>query len=294
MLARVDGVPITRREFVARTLRKLGEVTLLSDVVKDELFRQEAARRGLQISPEALERSVEQEVEVLAKALGGGDLERGRSELVALYAKQGLSLEDVRSEMRAKVEARLIAAAVTLSMREDDEGTLRAWYEDNRQRHVRHIYYAFPPFPEQPDEKQLQEKAAARARALDARERILRGEADFAAVAKEESGDAFSRYRGGEIGPMNRRTAFDPRLKEAIFKLRPGEVSEPIESAAGGFHLFEVLRLVPAEPFEEIESRLRDEYRRQPPDLEEVQRAFDTLRDRAELEWLPQRAESSR
>lgn len=77
----------------------------------------------------------------------------------------------------------------------------------------------------------------ARARML--RDSILHG-ADFAALARTESADSATRSRGGEL-PMFGRGQMTPKFEEAAFKLRAGEVSEPVLTPFG-VHLIRVER----------------------------------------------------
>ncbi|WP_447971986.1 peptidylprolyl isomerase [Nitrospira sp. Kam-Ns4a] len=62
--------------------------------------------------------------------------------------------------------------------------------------------------------------------------------ADFAKLAKRYSVDAATREQGGDLGPY-RKGAVLPEVEAAILKLKPGAVSEPVQSLAG-FHLVKV------------------------------------------------------
>ena len=91
-------------------------------------------------------------------------------------------------------------------------------------------------------------EAKARARALaDSILAELRKGADFAAAARRLSMDPGSKDTGGEIGWIRRGAGLlDPRFEEAAFSLRPGVVSDPVETSFG-FHLIQVERAQPAE-----------------------------------------------
>jgi peptidyl-prolyl cis-trans isomerase SurA len=90
--------------------------------------------------------------------------------------------------------------------------------------------------------------AKARARALaDSILLELRKGADFAAAARRFSMDPGSKDNGGEIGWIRRGTGLlDPHFEEMAFYLRPGVVSDPVETSFG-FHLIQVERSQPAE-----------------------------------------------
>jgi hypothetical protein len=78
------------------------------------------------------------------------------------------------------------------------------------------------------------EEALALAEQL--RKRVLDGE-DFAVVAKENSDDAGSAAMGGDLGKF-RREEMVPEFSDAVFAMKPGDVSAVVESAFG-FHVIQ-------------------------------------------------------
>lgn len=73
--------------------------------------------------------------------------------------------------------------------------------------------------------------------ATDAAARLKAGE-DFAAVAKEVSDDSSSRSKGGDRGWVENRDAdLRKELREVVFKLTPGQVSEITEIEGSAFLL---------------------------------------------------------
>lgn len=69
------------------------------------------------------------------------------------------------------------------------------------------------------------------------RERIISGQADFQTMARLNSVDG-SATRGGDLGWVQPGDLV-PAFEQAMNKLNPGEISEPIKSPFG-FHLIEV------------------------------------------------------
>ena len=75
------------------------------------------------------------------------------------------------------------------------------------------------------------DSAGARARADSVRQEILAG-TDFADVAARESADSASRTEGGDLGESP-RGRFVREFETAALALRPGQVSEPVETQFG-------------------------------------------------------------
>lgn len=82
--------------------------------------------------------------------------------------------------------------------------------------------------PKPPTKEEAKKKAQA------VLERVRKGE-DFAKLAKEISDDPGSKDKGGEYD-FFAKGAMVPEFEEVAFKLKPGEVSEPVETPYG-FHI---------------------------------------------------------
>ena len=74
-------------------------------------------------------------------------------------------------------------------------------------------------------------------------------------------------------------------LKKAIFSLKPGEVSQPVENPRGGYHLFQVTRIEPEGSYDEVKEEIRKNYMERDPDVEEIRQAFYRLRTGVRIEW---------
>ena len=92
-------------------------------------------------------------------------------------------------------------------------------------------------------------RADAKAQALALIDSILielRKGADFSAAARRFSMDPTTKDQAGELGWIRRGQNLDQNFEDAAFQLRPGVVSDPVESVYG-FHLIQVQRSQPAE-----------------------------------------------
>ena len=81
-------------------------------------------------------------------------------------------------------------------------------------------------------------EAAAREKLADIKKRILAGQGDFAALARENSVDG-SAKDGGELGWTN-PGMFVPEFEQVMNGLAPGQISEPVTSRFG-VHLIQVM-----------------------------------------------------
>jgi peptidyl-prolyl cis-trans isomerase SurA len=87
-------------------------------------------------------------------------------------------------------------------------------------------------------------KAAALARADSILDQLHHG-GDFAALARRYSDDPGTRDLGGELGWVRRGTMVDA-FERVAFSMRPGEISNPIETGYG-YHIIKVEKVQPAE-----------------------------------------------
>lgn len=103
-------------------------------------------------------------------------------------------------------------------------------------------------------------EAAARAQLSDFKKRVVNGQADFAALAREHSKDG-SAANGGDLG-WSSPGMFVPEFETVMNRLAPGEVSDPLLSRFG-LHLIQLLErrkasLSPQEQSEAVRAMLRE------------------------------------
>ena len=119
------------------------------------------------------------------------------------------------------------------------------------QSHARHILLRTGPELSQ---------AAAIAKLADIRQRIVSGKTDFASAARETSQDG-SAAQGGDLGWAN-PGMFVPEFDDAMNRLSPGEISQPVVSRFG-VHLIQLTErrnteLKPREVRELVRNELRE------------------------------------
>jgi peptidyl-prolyl cis-trans isomerase D len=103
-----------------------------------------------------------------------------------------------------------------------------------------------------------EEKEAAKEKIENIRSQILAGE-DFSKLAKEHSEDEANKKKGGDLGFFSKGRMM-PAFEETAFQLKPGGISEPVETPYG-FHLIKVTEKKEGglPPFDEIKDKVRKE-----------------------------------
>jgi peptidyl-prolyl cis-trans isomerase SurA len=124
------------------------------------------------------------------------------------------------------------------------DAEMRQYWEENKgQAQQRPATVSFRQIVIRP-----QPDSASRAQALATADSLLaalRAGADFADLARRFSNDSATRDSGGTLGWFRRGAMVKP-FEAAAFRLKPGDISPPVETEFG-FHLIQVLRVQPAE-----------------------------------------------
>ena len=174
------------------------------------------------------------------------------------------------------------------------------YYKDHPEKFseakVRVIYVAFNPTPDKAraDGKKLPTEAEAKSKIEELRKQILGG-ADFGKLARENSDDTASAEKGGDFGTITQKSSYPEPVKAAVFKLKPGEVSEPVKQP-NGFYLIradeqhvlpfdqvstQLVQDIKTERFQQLMKTMQAEYTikvddpayftpKQPPQLQQV------------------------
>lgn len=145
-----------------------------------------------------------------------------------------------------------------------DPVEVRKFYDANlgqfgagESRRASHILISAGPEPE------ARKKAAVQAGQI--YKELLKKPSGFAEAAKKHSRDPGSAANGGDLGRISRGQMQDaPEFEAALFKMKPGEISAPVETKHG-FHIIQLTDLQAArtKPFEEVRGQIEGEMRKQ-------------------------------
>jgi len=181
----------------------------------------------------------------------------------------GMPIKRLKRQLRDEVKNQLLVeklqqqkfSKLTVTRREVEEffRTYRDSLPEVKEAvEIRHILLKITPSEEA--------KRKARERLADILKRIREG-ADFAEMARMYSEDPGSAPKGGDLG-MIQRGDFIQEFEEVAFSLKPGEISNIVETQLG-YHLIQLVErrgekirvrhiLIRVEPTEEDENRTRE------------------------------------
>jgi foldase protein PrsA len=108
--------------------------------------------------------------------------------------------------------------------------------------------------------------------AKEVKAKLDKGE-DFAKLAKEYSQDPGSAQKGGDLGYFGPGKMV-PEFEEAAYKLKVGEVSEPVKSSFG-YHIIKVTDKKELKPFDKMKPELEKEIKRSKLNPEKLQKAVE-------------------
>ena len=218
----------------------------LQTYVDRELLFQEAQARGLRVADKDVEYGYNQ------ARLAHPD----EAEWEETLKLQGFDPASFRTELRIQALVAKLAEQEAEKLGGVSDQEARARYEGHSEEfrrdrvRVRHLLVRTLPLGT------AQHRGGQRAKAESLLFRARRGE-PLASLAKESSDDAASRDEGGELPAFGRGQAA-PGFEAAAFALKPGEISELVETPAG-FHILELIERIPGgtPPFESVEVELK-------------------------------------
>ena len=169
---------------------------------------------------------------------------------------------EFRIPQQARVEYVVLSTPALMQQVQVSPAEVKQFYESNRRqfevpesRQASHILIAI--------DEGGRDKARARAQEIYQEARKKPG--SFADLAKKYSQDPGSAARGGDLGFLPRGVMKDvPEFEDVLYKLKPGEISPPVESKLG-HHIIRLTKIQPAQgkSFEEMRPRIEAELKRQ-------------------------------
>jgi peptidyl-prolyl cis-trans isomerase C len=221
-----------------------------------------------------------------ARPIDPGEIDKKLADISKAVLQQGKTLSDYCKEV-GQSEANLREGLTRLlqwyswageHVKEED---VQKYYQDYKdffdqvKVRISHIVLRVPYPSTAADREQFH------ARLKDIQAAILAGKMDFATAAKQYSHCTMSKDKGGDLGFIQRKYMVEESLSRAAFALKPGQISEPIDSEFG-VHLILVTERTPGTPtdYARIKDAVREEYI-----AELSQKVLDEQRKTAKIEF---------
>ena len=246
---------------------KGGRCEILESMMASKIFLMQSRLDSLTVNNDNVESQLSQRLDQVRTSLGGDE---------AVEEYFGKSMFKLRQEWRKTLEDQTL----TQQMQQEIAGKVPELTPYDVQKYIEEtdpadlpvvpIKYQLSQICVYPDREAA--NLAVKERLLAIRERIINGE-KFSTLARIYSQDPGSSRKGGELG-MASKSIFWPAFSEAAMALKPGVVSQIVETP-DGFHLIEVLEKK-GDMFNARHILLRPEYTSE--DREKGFKLLDSLR----------------
>lgn len=219
---------------------------ILTEVVRDAMTAQTLRDAKVEVDDEAVEADFSKYLK---------DNFHTEEDIAEYYRRTGMSPDRIRDDIRKSLALEKHLDDTYKTTVTDEE--VRTYYDENTSRfqaseevHAAHILLSLPRNAPPDDVKEKRKEALKLARLA------RRDGADFAAMAREHSAGPRA-DKGGDLGWFAQRQMV-PEFSNAAFKLKPGEISDPVRSSHG-FHIIKVFEKRPerVKPFDEASLEIR-------------------------------------
>ena len=206
----------------------------LEALMTQKLLYNQALIDSVEVNLSDIAVRVEEQVALMAEEAGG---------IAQLEEREHMAVFHIRAAMRRRYEEEASAG----SMQNEVVGKVRIIPGEVDRFYRRIDKDSLPIIPEQYVYAQItrfpksmvQAKQRARERLLEMCERIIKGDARFETLARMYSQDGTA-LRGGEMPQPMALNELDAAVAGALEKLRPGQISEVVESQFG-FHIVQLI-----------------------------------------------------
>ena len=211
VVASVDGEKITKDEVYNLMVSQYGS-SVVETLINNKVIELEGEKEGIKVS----KKEINAELDEFIESYGGEETFNS-----ALEAS-GISLADFKKD----IENYLIVEKILGKDIDITEDEMKEYFEENKES-----------FNEEEQVKASHILVEDEKTAKEVIEKLNAGE-DFAELAKEYSTDEGSAEEGGDLGYFEYGDMVE-EFSEAAFKLKEGEISEPVKSDYG-YHIIKV------------------------------------------------------
>jgi len=254
VVARVNGKDITTAQLEKQFQNRLNgaeqppsaeeaqdlKLQVLNQLINDQILLEMASTAGLS--------ATDAEVDVKFNEFKNQYTEEKFKDLLK---EQKMTIDDIRNELRKSITIdKLVNKEITSKISVTD-AEIKNFYEKNKDSfnlpesyHIAHILVTPVADPDLRNGKSDDAKSPDEAKQKAARLlKEVQGGRDFATVAKESSEDPSSGPNGGDLTfqALQAIENIDPRLAQAVQKMRPGETFPQVIETRFGFHILKLM-----------------------------------------------------
>ncbi len=289
IIATVDNNIILKSELDARLvnmyydgqIKKIDQETrckVLEGLLVQKIMLAKAEIDSVNVEEKTVNNQMDRRFAMLLQQCCGGDA----SKVEKLYNK---TIGDLKNEMRESIREQMVSQKMEGEISKDVKVTpkeVKKFFQempkDLKERNVKREFEVsqIVRFPA-PNKSQ---KLIAKAK-IDSLKKLLVEGGDFEEIAKKNSEDHVSGAQGGSLG-WQQRGSLVPQFEATIFKLKPNELSEAVESEFG-FHL---IKLHERRGNEFLSSHILIKPNATELDLENETKFLDSLRNKIMLDSI--------
>lgn len=286
--ASVNGVGITEAEVQKETERFTRQASaagqqvspeqmkelrkeVLDSLVSREVVYQESQRRGLKVDEKEIDDKI-------------GDLKKGfpsESEYQAVLQRMNVTEAELRKQVSRQLAMKKLIDQTIVPDVTIADAEVKKYYDEHPEDFKMPEQVRASHILKKADAKASEsDKAKAKKELTDLQQRLKKGE-DFAELAKQSS-DCPSAPRGGDLGFFPRGQMV-PAFEEKAFVLKPGELSDIVETQFG-YHLIKVTdKKAPGTlSFEESKDKIA-QFLKQEKTTDQVSKFIEGLKTKADI-----------
>lgn len=277
IIAKVDNYIVLKSEldrafqdYVSNGGNPTAEVRcqFLAMLIRNKLMMAKAEIDSIVVSDSDVDSNTQRRMDLILAQYGGSPVD--------LENKFGKTLEQIRLELRDQIREQMVVS----EMQEHITKDIAVTPAETKRFFSRIPKDSLPFFSAEAEVAQIvkiaqiseSQKEETKRELLDIRNQLLAG-ADFATLARKHSADPSVTINGGDMGFVGRGMMV-PEFEAAAFKLKPGEISMPVETAFG----LHIIQLVERRGNEYHSRHILMSPSPSPEDLEVAKKYLDSLR----------------
>lgn len=267
-LASRDLSGISPEDF--KTYSSILRPRVIDSLINVELINQVAKKEGLALTKQDIDSRID-EIVILAMEQTG----MTREELAKdILKRQGITIEESLAKYRTNkqfLETILLEKVATVKQplaATVTDAEIKDYFEANRSKYskpemVRASHILVLTLDDNGQKFDETGIAEAKEKILDLQKKVAEPNADFAELAREFSDCPSGKSSGGDLGFFPRTGAMVEPFADAAYKLKPGQISDIVETQYG-YHIIKCTERNPAEvtPLDEVKDDIRKQLSR--------------------------------